>query len=194
MIAPFFLLFAIVAFRILSAFSSGSDFSWISNFSPLAAVALCSAVYLPKRFAFFLPLAALWLSDLCINTFHYHQPPFSLAALPAYAALALIAAIGLRLRSHPSTISLLLATIAGSTLFFLFTNSAAWLAEPAYPKSLAGWLQSLTTGLPAYPPTWLFFRNSLLSDSFFTLLFITSLSLCSSKNSRLAPTPSPATR
>jgi hypothetical protein len=35
-------------------------------------------------------------------------------------------------------------------------------------------IQALTVGLPQYSatPTWMFFRNSLLSDLFFTFLFV----------------------
>ena len=42
------------------------------------------------------------------------------------------------------------------------------------PKNVAGLIQALTVGLPQYgsTPTWMFFRNSLVSDLLFTLLFV----------------------
>ena len=43
--------------------------------------------------------------------------------------------------------------------------------EPRYAKTGAGWLQALTSGLPGYPSTLLFFRNTAASDLLFTLLF-----------------------
>jgi hypothetical protein len=38
-------------------------------------------------------------------------------------------------------------------------------------KTLNGWWQALTTGLPGYPPTWMFLKNTLLSGGLFTGLF-----------------------
>jgi Family of unknown function (DUF6580) len=56
----------------------------------------------------------------------------------------------------------------------LITNTFSWLSDSGYVKNLAGLIQALTVGLPQYSatPTWMFFRNSLLSDLFFTLLFV----------------------
>ena len=56
----------------------------------------------------------------------------------------------------------------------MITNSFSWLSDPGYVKNFAGLIQALTVGLPEYSatPTWMFFRNSILSDLFFTLLFV----------------------
>ena len=56
-------------------------------------------------------------------------------------------------------------------IFYVVSNTGSWLYEPGYAKTFAGWLQALTIGLPGFPPTWLFLRNTLLGDLFFTLLF-----------------------
>jgi hypothetical protein len=53
------------------------------------------------------------------------------------------------------------------------TNAVCWALEPAYLRSWEGLVQALTTGLPGYPPTWMFFRNALISDFLFVgLIFI----------------------
>jgi len=59
-------------------------------------------------------------------------------------------------------------------------------------KNFAGLIQSLTVGLPAYgaTPTWMFFRNSLVSDLLFTLLFVA----CMSYSRREAALPAAASR
>ena len=62
--------------------------------------------------------------------------------------------------------------LLGAVLFYFITNTASWLNDPAYGKTLAGWIQALTTGLPNYPSTWEFFRNTLLSGGLFTGLFV----------------------
>jgi hypothetical protein len=62
--------------------------------------------------------------------------------------------------------------LLGAVLFYLITNTASWLNDAGYAKTLAGWLQALTTGLPGYPSTLEFFRNTLLSGGLFTGLFV----------------------
>jgi hypothetical protein len=71
------------------------------------------------------------------------------------------------------------ASIVGSTIFYAITNAFSWLSDPGYAKNLAGLIQALTTGLPSYSatPSWMFFRNSLISDLLFTLLFVLSINL-----------------
>ena len=55
---------------------------------------------------------------------------------------------------------------------------ARWITDPGYAKNFAGLVQSLTVGLPAYggTPSWMFFRNSLVSDAIFTALFVACMS------------------
>ena len=93
-------------------------------------------------------------------------------------ALALAGCIGLLLRNRASLKTLLPASIVGSTIFYLITNAFAWLTDPGYAKNFAGLIQALTVGLPQYSatPSWMFFRNSLLGDLLFTLLFVVCMS------------------
>jgi hypothetical protein len=44
--------------------------------------------------------------------------------------------------------------------------------DAGYAKTLAGWIQALTTGRPGFPPTWEFFRSTLFSGGIFTGLFV----------------------
>jgi hypothetical protein len=171
MFAAFVLLAVVVIYRVVSGFAGSADYSWLHNFAPVAAVALCGAVYLPRRLAIVLPLAALSLSDVILNLFHYHVGIVTLETIPSYLALALIAMLGFALRGRARLGSLLGASLAGSIIFYIFTNTGSWLYEPGYAKTFAGWLQALTTGLPGYPSTWVFYRHTLLSDLLFTALF-----------------------
>lgn len=187
MFAAFVLILVVVAYRVASGFLGSGDFAWMHNFAPVAAVALCGAVYLPRRAAFVLPLAMLFLSDLILNVFHYHQPLFTFDILPRYAALALIAAIGFTLRHQRRLPVLLGASLAGSLLFFVISNTGSWLYEPAYAKTFAGWTQALTTGLPGFPSTWWFYRHTLLGDLFFTALFVACMKLQAGRSPAAAP-------
>jgi len=68
-------------------------------------------------------------------------------------------------------ISRLSGTLGGAVIFYLVTNSHAWWYDLGYAKTTAGWWQAMTVGHPEFPPTLLFFRNSLVSDLFFTAMF-----------------------
>ncbi|MGB8166367.1 MAG: DUF6580 family putative transport protein [Chthoniobacteraceae bacterium] len=185
MFAAFILLLVVVVYRVVSGFAGSADFQWMHNFAPVAAVALCGAVYLPRRVAMILPLAMLFASDVILNVFHYHQPLFTFDILPRYAALALISAIGFALRGRTRLPGLLAASVAGSLLFYIISNTGSWIYEPAYTKDFAGWTQALTTGLPGFPSTWWFYRHTLLGDVTFTLLFAGCMAL----QARKAPAP-----
>ena len=181
MFAALFLLVVVVFYRVVSGFAGSADFHWLHNFAPLAAVALSGAVYLPRRMAALLPMAMLLVSDLILNFFHYHQPFFTLDILPRYLALALITGLGFALRGRATILGLLGASVAGSLLFFVITNTGSWLYDPGYAKTGAGWLQAMTIGLPGYPPTLWFYRFTLLGDVFYTLLFAGCMAVTAKK-------------
>ena len=190
--AAFLLLFVVVIFRVVSGFAGSADFAWMHNVAPLAAVALCGAAFLPRRIAFPLPLLMLFLSDAALNLFHYHQPLLTVEILPRYLALALIAALGYTLRGHARVGTLLAASIAGSLIFYVISNTGSWLYEPGYAKTFAGWLQALTIGQPGFPPTWWFLRNTLLGDLFFTLVFTACLTMQTRRDGHPAPSAADA--
>ena len=124
------------------------------------------------------PLGALFISDLLLAAF-LGYPAFGLGQTAAWLSLALIVAIGrgLAARSIHSLTGIFSGLFAGGILFYFITNAVCWLTMPAYPRGLDGLWMSLTTGLPGFPPSWLFFRNSLISDFLFasTLLSLWSL-------------------
>lgn len=176
MIPALLLIFSVVAYRVTSGLLIHSGASWLSNFVPLAAIALCSAAYFPKKYKFAVPLVTLFISDAVLN-FRYGAPLLDPQILCRYLALALVGWIGLLLQYRASVRTLLPASIVGSTIFYVITNAFSWLSDPGYAKNLAGLIQALTVGLPQYSatPSWMFFRNSLISDLLFTLLFVISM-------------------
>ena len=173
MVPAILLIISAVAYRIATGLLITSGSGWLSNFAPLAAIVLCSAAYLPARYKFTLPFIALFVSDVILNR-HYNYPIVDLHVLSHYIAFAFVALIGFALRNRASLKTLLPASIVGSTIFYVFTNTFAWATDPGYAKTLGGLFQALTIGLPQFSatPTWMFFRNSLLSDLFFTALFV----------------------
>jgi hypothetical protein len=195
MIPAFLLVFSVAAYRIATGLLIHSGATWLSNFTPLAAIALCSGAYFPEKYKFSVPLVTLFISDAVIN-FSYGAPLLDSQILVRYVALAALGCAGLLLQNRASLKTLLPASIVGSTFFYAVTNAFSWLSDPGYAKNLAGLIQALTTGLPSYSatPSWMFFRNSLISDLLFTLLFVLSFNLGrSAEGSRArAAVPRPA--
>lgn len=118
----------------------------LPNATPIAAMALFSGVYFNnKKYAFIIPLLAMFLSDLFLG--------FSMITLFVYAAFILVGYIGIT--SKKMNIKTILIS---SISFFIITNFGVWLI--GYPKTLNGLLECYTLAIP-------FFRNSLIGDFFF---------------------------
>ena len=175
MIAGLLLFAAAVAYRLLPVLLGMKlqQPEWLPNFSPMAALCLCGAAFLPKRLAIVVPFVALFGTDLVLNA-HYGFPLFTLEFFGTIVAFAAVAALGWRLRKNPRPGVILPAVLGGSLFFYIVTNTASWLTltEPSYAKTAAGWVQALTTGLPGYAPTWIFYRNTLAGDMLFAALFL----------------------
>jgi hypothetical protein len=147
------------------------------NFSAAYALAFCGGVYFSRSVAWWLPLGTLTLTDVLLNVFYYHQSVFSGYMLMKFLAFVGIVALGRLFKPHMHWAKLIGGGLLGAALFYLVTNTASWLFDPGYVKTLAGWIQALTTGLPGFPSTWEFFRNTLLSGGLFTGLFVGTVKL-----------------
>jgi hypothetical protein len=137
------------------------------NFSPVTAVAVCGAFLLPGTLGWILPLGALIVSDFLLALV-LGYPALSSAQLVVWGTiLALVGFARLVACGGFSPVRYFGSVLGGGVFFYLVTNTASWLANPAYSRGLGGLWMSLTTGLPGFPPTWMFFRNSLVSDFLF---------------------------
>jgi uncharacterized protein DUF6580 len=131
-----------------------------ANFTPVAAIALFSGVYLNKRFAFAIPLIAMFLSDLILGL---HS-----GMIWVYGSFIIITCIGLWLKYRMETSSgrkilyLLGASLASSVIFFIITNFGVWTSG-YYGLELKGLAECYTLAIP-------FFRNSLLGDLVYVAL------------------------
>jgi len=146
------------------------------NFSAAYAIVFCAGLYLPGRLGWIIPLCVLAGSDLLISLFFYSHGDFSagqflLGQAPSYVAYAGLIGLGRAFGAKRPWWLLAGGGLIGAVLFYIVTNTAAWVSLP-YAKTVAGWLQAITTGLPGYPPTWVFFRNTLVSGGLFTGLFV----------------------
>ena len=72
-------------------------------------------------------------------------------------------------------IVLLVSTFFSSIIFYISANTLSFFFDPGYLKNISGWVMANTTGLPGYPPAWLFGLKSLLSNIVFASAFYFAL-------------------
>ena len=146
----------------------------LSNFSPLMALTFCGAAYFKDKRLWLVPFAALLLSDLYIDRYYALTYGYTWevgATVIRLLCFAFALVLGALVARRRNALNLLSGALGGSLFFYLVTNSTTWLTDVTYAKTAAGWWQALTIGHPEFPPTLLFFRNTLVSDLLFTGLF-----------------------
>ncbi|MGA1235544.1 MAG: DUF6580 family putative transport protein [Limisphaerales bacterium] len=151
------------------------------SFSGIYALAFCAGVFLPRKLAWALPVAFLFITDLLLNTLVYKVGAFNSYQWLTLLGFVSVIGLGRVFRPSDSWLKLLGGGILGAILFYLLTNSAAWFFNPyhnpEYTRDLTGWMVALTKGTSGFPPTWEFFRNTLLSGGLFTGLFVGAMKL-----------------
>jgi hypothetical protein len=148
------------------------------NFSPLMALTFCGAVYFRSRWMWLVPFVALSASDIYLD--HYHATQFGYTwdlggVLVRTLCFAAALVLGWMVSRRKNWLGLFAGCLGGSLLFYLATNTAAFLGDAYYAKTLAGWWQAMTTGHPEFQPTLFFFRNTLASDLLFTGVFVVAM-------------------
>ena len=139
------------------------------NFSPVEAIALFGGAYFASRqVALVVPLVALLVSDLVLGAVlgaSYAGYLGGISFWSVYACIALSTLLGYGLRGRVTGTRLLGYSLAGSVLFFVVTNFAAWIASPFYPQTPAGLMAAFVAGIP-------FFKWTLLGTlAYAALLF-----------------------
>lgn len=129
------------------------------NFAPVTAIALFAGVYLDKKYAFIVPLAAYILSDIFLG--------FYSGIEWVYGTMMVIALIGLWLKKRVESGStgkkigyIAGTTLASSIIFFILTNFGVWTSGMFYEMSFKGLIDCYVAAIP-------FFRNSLAGDLFY---------------------------
>ncbi|MBS1537560.1 MAG: GerAB/ArcD/ProY family transporter [Bacteroidetes bacterium] len=146
------------------------------NFAPITAIALFGGAYFSdKRLAFLIPILAMLLSDLIIG-FHTTMPF-------VYGCFALITLIGFRLKENKSAGRIALASVAGSTLFFVITNFAVWALSSSYPYSISGLIACYAAAVPFYDytPFSSMLLNTFMGDVFFSAVFFGAFAIAEQK-------------
>jgi len=147
------------------------------NFSAAHALLFCAAFWLPGWIGWVLPLATIIVTDILLNVFAYDVTVLDPRLVTNWMILALFVVLAKWLARRRSYGRVFLGTLFGALLFYLVSNSVSWMVNPAYAKTIAGWVQALTVGLPGFPPTWVFGLKSLLGTGLFTGLFAGAMKL-----------------
>jgi len=144
------------------------------NFSPIGGLALFSGANFKNKFSFLIPILAMLISDIFLG-FHKTIPY-------VYLSFIIIFFIGRNIKIIKWQ-NLLSASLISSILFFVITNFGVWLNFNMYPKTINGLIQCYVMGIP-------FFRNTLISDLFYSFSFfygyrfLSSLSLVHLRGSK----------
>jgi hypothetical protein len=172
------LIIACIGFRLLSSVFP----DYIPNVSPLLAISLVGVMYLPRRWGWLVGPATLVVTDLAFLPVNYRTDGsgsmFSWWTAISLGVYIIAGGIGLLIARRKSLGKILGASVACSLLFYVAANTFSWWHDiviqmnPGYSFSLAGWLQANTVGLPGYAPTWLFLRNGIAGNLFFTFLLV----------------------
>lgn len=154
------------------------------NFSVAYGLVFCAGAF-PQRLPWWAILSTMLATDVALNVFYYDTFIFSDYQAVNYLAYAGIYLLGRRFSARASVLRHIAGGLLGAVLFYLITNTASWLQDPAYAKNFADWVRALTTGTSGWPETWTFFRNTLLSGGLFAGLISAAL------QSVEAPEPEP---
>lgn len=151
-----------IAFRFLSF-----EYKALSNFTPVGAIAIFGGTYFADKWkAYIVVLLSLFLSDVMIN--HLYTSKWTFFTNDTFwncVCFALIVSVG-SLIKKVNFISVIAIVFAPVLIHWLIMD-LPWInnADGLYPKTIAGYIVSLTAALP-------FEKNMLFGDFVFgALLF-----------------------
>lgn len=146
------------------------------NFSPLGVIGLFGAAHFQKkRLAFFIPIAATWLSDLFINNVIYGQyyPKFTWfyeGFYWQYGSYLLIFVVGIFISNKVNTQRVLAGALASTAIFFLVSNFGVWLGSSFYPQNSSGLITCYEAAIP-------FLKGTMYGDLFYSAVLFGSFAL-----------------
>lgn len=128
------------------------------NVGVISALAIFAGTYLPKKYAFGIPLLARFVSDIFLGFFSWKL----MLAVYLSHALAVLLGVWIGKDGLNKWVKITASGFGSAAMFFLITNFA-FLYEN-YPHNLSGVILSYFNGLP-------FLRGTLIGDVGYTLLF-----------------------
>ncbi|MBF0479377.1 MAG: hypothetical protein HQL26_07825 [Candidatus Omnitrophica bacterium] len=130
-------------------------FVHVPNFSPVIAIALFSGMYVDKKYAVWLPVVLMAVTDMILG---WHA-----TVLYTWGSIGLIAWFNFYLRDRKTTGNVVMSSLLSATLFYVFTNLGVWLTSGMYPMDARGLVDCYAMAVP-------FFRWSLVSTVVYALV------------------------
>lgn len=156
------------------------------NFTPIGAMVLFGAAYFSNKYiALFIPLMAMWISDLVLNntvysSFYKGFVFFSDGFYWIYICFILIAGLGFLLLKKVKITNIFGASLSASLLFFIVSNFGVWLGSTVYPQNISGLIACYTAGMP-------FLGNTVMGDLFYSAILFGLFELAKNRLSVLKP-------
>lgn len=150
-------------------------YQFLSNFTPVGAMALFGGVYFTDKWkAYLVPFAALFVSDAIINYLYTSKLVLWYSgSVWVYLSFLAIVFLG-SLVKKVNVGNIVLASLAGVVLHWLLTDIDPWLNGTLYSKGLNGYFQSLVAAIP-------FEKNMILGDAVFGLILFGGFELAKSR-------------
>lgn len=139
------------------------------NFTAVGAMGLFGAAFFNRKmFAFLIPLAAMFMTDLFLNNVVYaaYLPEgtsflwFTEGAGWIYGGIALTVVAGFSIFKNVNHKSVIGGSLISALIFFVLTNFGVWSSGLYYPMNAAGLSACYAAGLP-------YLLNSILGNLFF---------------------------
>jgi len=143
-----------------------------SNFTPIIGIALFGGVYFSRKTALIIPISAMLVSDFFIGFYN----PILMAFV--YIPFIITVIFGSWVKNHKEWYNVIGASFISSILFFIISNFGFWLFSGFYPKTLLGLISCYIAAIP-------FFKNTLLSALFYTVVLFGSYELLDNQIKRL---------
>lgn len=154
----------LIVFRLLGTVFSET----LPNFQPLVAVFFCGALLASGWRGFAIPFAA-WAITYPLGIGPIYNPFIFATTLLALSSFFLIG----KFFVGKKVPVLLLGSAIAAVVFHLITNTAAWIGDPMYAKTLTGFWQSIWTGpIGTATPSWVFLRNLTAANVLFTGMIV----------------------
>jgi hypothetical protein len=138
----------------------------VANFAPVGAIALFGGAVLPKRLAWWLPLAIMVASDLIIGL---HD-----TILFTWLGFTLVGLFGMLWRDVKNRWRATFGAVGGAIIFYIVSNFGVWVVGKMYAHTFQGFIDCYAAGIP-------FLRTSLIADVTYSILLFGAFALASQR-------------
>jgi hypothetical protein len=168
----FKILLSMIIFAVLTRVAIPPFIGHPPNFSAIDAIALFCGAYFGRRFiAFIVVFLSVWIGDVFLNKIFMNDwVLFYSGFYWQYGCYFLITFLGTTLKDKVKPIHLASACLSSAVLFFVISNFGVWCSGFLYPLNLDGLVACYVSAIP-------FFKNTLFSDLFFSILLFVSFGL-----------------